>query len=99
MTHDEIIEIITAHRDKVPLQIQGSDAQWLDANIAINCILDSIGNGIDWRLKPKPREIWVNEYRTGLSANQFNSPDVAAKWADVCGNTVISCRKFVEVVE
>jgi hypothetical protein len=50
----------------------------------------------EYRIKRKPRTIWVNEYPAGLSDSHYNSKELADRGHAL---TRIACRKFVEVLE
>lgn len=51
---------------------------------------------IEYRIKPKPREIWVNEYETGMSDRVHQSEDRAKSYGR---GTEFRAVKFVEVIE
>jgi hypothetical protein len=50
----------------------------------------------EYRIRPAPRTIWVNEYPSGLSDENFSSKAVASLAA---GNDRIRAVKFQEVIE
>ena len=64
MTHDEMIAVIAAHRDGKKIQCQSKDGRdnWFDTP-------DPVWDFAfcDYRIKPEPREWWVNVYPGGDS--------------------------------
>lgn len=60
MTHNEMIEVIQAHRDgkTVQCRLQKHQEDWYDAEPDWNFY------DFDYRIKPEPREWWVNVYKT-----------------------------------
>lgn len=56
MTHDEIIEVIQAHRDDKQLQLFKPECYWEDLGIpyCMSALLHRIGSGLSLRIKPEP---------------------------------------------
>jgi hypothetical protein len=94
MTHDEMIAVITAHRDgkKVEFRRNGDD-RW---GVVDDPVWDfALG---EYRIKPeppKPREWWVNVY----SNPDRNCLHTSRERADKCmGNDRIACVHVREVL-
>ena len=98
MTHDEMIQVIQAHKEGKQLQYRGKHSHWAD-------IIDPPAwafHAYDYRVKPEPRVVWINEYPrtvlgdTRLSTTAHPSKESAAFDAS---SSVIATRKFIEVLE
>ncbi len=64
MTHNEMIEVIQAHRDGKKIQAKSILIDWHDT------VLNQPSwnfDVYDYRIKPEPREWWVNVYPDGDS--------------------------------
>lgn len=96
MTHDEIIAVVTAHRD-------GKAIQWKGKNVSAGNWVDNVKEPAwdfmcnDYRVKPEPRELWVtynNEtdlYCGGVYNDELGANQAAYKYKRVV-------RKFVEAM-
>lgn len=68
MTHDEIIEVIKAHRDDKQLQVFNPACYWEDLGVpyCMSALLFRINNGYKIRVKPEPTYVpwtandWIN---------------------------------------
>lgn len=50
---------------------------------------------VEYRIKPQPKEIWVNEYTTGEAYN-YDSPSDAAKALDATEGRTVHYREVIE---
>lgn len=95
MTHDEMIAVIAAHRDGKVIELcerhSNTGTGW---QLCKKPIWDFFH--YDYRIKPEPRVIWVNEYDGTLGMNQYNSEENARRAADKHTARQV---KFVEVLE
>lgn len=92
-TTQEKIKVMQAFCEGKAIQYRKKDSlnQWY--NVGVEPIWD--WNQVDYRIKPEPRVIYVNEYAEGLAHVHFNS-EVEAK---TVGYNTIRQIKFVEVLE
>ena len=78
MTHDEMIEVIQAHKDGKVIQFMakgGGVVEFNDRRRTDNH-MDFIN--IDYRIKPEPKEYWLVPYIGGIGFEVFeNKPDKA----------------------
>ena len=58
MTHDEMIEVIAAHRDGKAIQIQDMK-QWQDTTVTLERLIELIHAHWRFRVKPEPRRLWI----------------------------------------
>lgn len=86
------LEIIEANQNGGKLQLKKPDGNWVNVMRPNNLI--SFGEYI-YRIKPKPRELWVNEYNNALSVAYHATQESAANACQVSGKSI----KFVEVME
>ena len=97
MTHDEIIEVVQAHRDGAEIEcsyINRTEEKWGTASPVWNF------EHFKYRIKPKPREprvIWVNEYPQGFGRSGIYHQEEDA--ASMAASSAIAARKFIEVIE
>lgn len=97
MTIDEIIAVLQAFKDGKAIQfaVRKSDPRkWLELSIR-----DLAWNfaSYEYRVKPEPRTIWVNEYPDG-SGTVHHSDEVAVRAAHGCC-PVRAAVKYVEVID
>jgi len=62
MTHDEIIEVIAAHRTGKALQVRRHDSsKWwnCDSKAKLTDLLTDLAHGDTFRVKPEPRRGWM----------------------------------------
>ena len=89
-TTKEMIEVMQAFEDGEDIQADCYDsAGWHD-------IVRSVWNwsDCDYRIKPKPREVWINEYEDGCKA-VYDRESFARNYRKPGGETI----KFREVME
>jgi hypothetical protein len=75
MTHDEMIEVIQAHKDGKVIQLRSMQGDWID----VPRTPDWDFPNIIYRPKPEPKEYWLVPYGTKLgylvlSQPPFNDP-------------------------
>jgi len=93
MTHDEMIAVLRAHKEGRAIQFRDAkDAgRWFDAG---NYRWDF--HHFEYRIKPEPRTIWVNEY-DGAAMFSYDSEYDATKFAtESTGRVAV---KYQEVME
>ena len=90
MTHDEMITVIAAHRDKKALQVKGSThGKWEDylpSKFSLLDVLSDIAGGDTFRVKPEPRQGFVPDtfvYDTRELAQQFFPQAEIIKFVEV----------------
>ena len=94
MTHDEMIEFVNAIRDgkTVQYRLKGCvDHGWTDS---VHGALPNFGT-FDYRVKPMPRELWINPSDFGPLCITAYRTDKSAMYATLAKKPV----KFVEVIE
>ena len=90
-TLSEMIEVMQARKDGEDIQADCYDsAGWHD-------ITHSVWNWdrCDYRIKLKPREIWVNLYRSGTYGSVYNTKN-EAEFNSVVTSKVIKFREVME---
>ena len=92
MTHDEMIAVITAHKEGKTIQFRWrSEIKWQDTA----CPAWNFGDH-DYRVKPEPLEIWVNVYSDGtIGGDMSGKKEMCAMSCGYGGRTV----KFREVLD
>lgn len=76
MTDDEIIAVVTAHRDRQPIQRRGrASGTWAD-----DLKPDWNFGCCDYRVKPAPQSLWVNLY-DGLIPAAHETKEIAVNSA------------------
>lgn len=93
MTHDEIIAVVQAHKAGKTIQIgsKHEKALWYDtANPTWNFA------HFNFRVKPEPRIIYVNEYKTTQIIHAYHKEETADAHADI---DRICCTKYIEAIE
>ena len=65
MTIDEMIDVLRAAQDGMTIQYRNklSAGSWWEAEDSLGLSFDF--SGIDYRVKPEPREFWLNVYPHG----------------------------------
>jgi len=102
MTHDEMIAIIQAHKDGKEIQIKRlSEGGWYGRlSPAYTTRLDF--TRYEYRIKPEPKVIWVNEYDDLMTGHNSESSAVdGVKCADG-SNALDAVRiavKYIEVID
>lgn len=93
MTHDEMIDVILAHKEGISVQLRkrGSSA-WFPQETRSG-LFDFID--YEYRIKPEPKTIWVNEYEHHY-AGYFSKKDANDFCADVAKRRAV---KYQEVIE
>ena len=89
MTHDEMIAVLVAHRDGKVIQREDKDTWRFAPNPTWNF------GSYNYRVKPEPRVVFINEYAYGLGVNHYKSKNEAKESAGRHSGTV----KFIEVFE
>jgi hypothetical protein len=104
MTHDEIIEILQAHRDGKILQtccITVHDAPWLDWTPTLDTLLDVIAKGqshYQVRVKPEPLTVYIPQCPDGRLAGTTNGQWFnTAEDLHKCWDHGYHAQKFVSV--
>ena len=97
MTHDEMIAVLRAHKEGRAIQFRDAkDAgRWFDAG---NYRWDF--HHFEYRIKPEPRTIWVNEYvndQTGVSFFNKDSAETCAESTQRAFSRI--AVKYQEVIE
>lgn len=91
---DHMIAVLTAYKEGKTIQARHRDDEkttWLQAT---EPCWD--WETYDYRVKPEPRIVWINEYANGIWGCANSSKQaVKNSTSDEC----IACRKFVEVLE
>jgi len=90
MTHDEIIAVVTAHRDGAEVEYQHYGGQWRFVNTPLWEFA-----GCNYRAKPEPIVRWVNIYPHSKSYG-YETKQAADSSA---GQSRIRCIKMVEEVQ
>jgi hypothetical protein len=93
-TTAEKIAVMQAFEDGKEIQFRNNSRpdSWIDCpNPAWNWEMT------DYRVKPEPRVIWVNEYSDGLNTWHYQTREDAN--INIGRRARIACRKFVEVME
>ena len=97
MTPDEMIEVIQGREDgkTVEYQAKFNDDSWMfiHPNHEFNFQI------FIYRLKPDPRVIYVNEYKSGYCWGSGFASKEKAVHAGLATGGLIATRKFVEVME
>lgn len=102
-TLKERIEIETAGLNGEVIErrfLQGINSDYeikpdADHDDAVYCWPD-----FDYRIKPEPRVIYVNEYKTsGISSTWHTTRETAIKSSAGVGRTITRVIKFIEVLE
>lgn len=93
MTIQEKIDAMTAFRDGKEIEFRIIDSgKWIESREP-NWDFTSF----EYRIKPEPRRIWINEYPDGLSAQLH--PSQAAADNSAAKETRIRSIEFVEVLK
>ena len=93
MTHDEMIKVIQAHKDgkRIQCKLRRRESEWGDS---LNPSWDFPNH--DYRIKPDPLVVWVNEYEDG-ALSPYQTKDEALGAAR---RYAISCKRAaVKMVE
>jgi hypothetical protein len=85
----ELLPIITAFANGEEVQYKNTRGQW---DIPDEYGLSFIERPDYYRIAPKPRKVWVNEYPKGLTLHCFITREEADE-ADVC-KTRIACYEL-----
>jgi hypothetical protein len=92
MTHDEMIEVIQAHKDGKVIQgiakVLGEAGEWLDQHH--EPAWDFAKN--NYRAKPMPKEYWLVPYTDRLGFMVFDSPITPANRITFFGLGLDMCR-------
>ena len=88
MTIDEMISVLTAAKDGKAIQTKVTEG-WVDAPNPKWCF-----DCCDYRIRPEPKVIWVNEYENSLSAH--HTKERAMNYES--GSTRVAV-KYIEVTE
>lgn len=95
MTHDEMVEVILAHKDGKEIQERYTTSEsWspFAGSWFFDCIM--------YRVKPEPKVIWVNEYKHGAVAVYKNKIDATtATTAGNYGDMMRVAVKYQEVIK
>jgi hypothetical protein len=80
MTHDEMIEVIQAHKDGKVIQLQGLQRDWID----VPRTPDWDFPNIIYRVKPEPKEYWLLPYLdgSGFKVLSFNTKRLTSNYCD-----------------
>ena len=87
----KLLPIIEAFANGENIQIQVSDSKWSDIESP------SFNAGSSYRIKPKPREFWVNEYTKGVGDYLYKSEVIAVNDAE--NDEYIKTIHLIEVLE
>lgn len=92
---DEHIAIMQAFKDGKPIQVKDCNSGWRDVD---NPSWDWVS--AQYRLKPKPMEIWVNEYNPACGSRlggAFETSQAAKEASGTSPGTFVRTHHFVEV--
>ena len=95
--HDRQREIMQAYADGKTVELKSSaDTKWA---VSLNPGFDS-WRTVDYRIKPEPKEIWVNEYKTSESDHDpvAYATSVNAKRA-AAPSALRTAVKYVEAID
>ena len=93
-TIDEAIEILKAMKEGKKLQLKNSKGKWVDRHPDTEMFMPDFCR-MGYRIKPEPREIWVNVYPDGRCGEGHNSKREAEHVALARARTL----RFREVIE
>jgi hypothetical protein len=98
--------LITDLKELVKLWLEGKEIQYRAKGATCPWVNKVLVNetteiyfdiqGSDYRLKPEPRVIWLNEYKSGMMYLHLTSEE-AEKMCKP--NNLVSIRKFIEVLD
>ncbi len=91
MTHNQMIEVIAAHRDKKTIQLLRSNGQWDD----LACPVWDFAN-FKYRIKPEPREWWAVKYGDGSVICEPSKQDAVRAADGSPSREVIRVREVLE---
>ena len=92
-TIDEAIAILQAMKEGKKIQYRSSDGLWADREL---CLLPDFV-AFTYRIKPVPKEIWVNEYED-LLCWAIHSDELSAR-SDAAGDVIRRAVHYREVIE
>ncbi len=69
MTHDEMIEVIQAHKDGKVIQLRSMQGDWID----VPRTPDWDFPNIIYRPKPEPKEYWLVPYKNNTRFSVFQT--------------------------
>jgi len=87
MTHDEIIAVVTAHRDGAEVEYHSHGGKWRSVNSPLWEFA-----ACNYRVKPEPITCWANFYPSG----EFYSFKTKAEADEAATNRRIRCVKMIE---
>jgi len=96
MNIDELISVLAAIKAGEPIQYSPCGKRWSAAighGLQVAYMCSRIAEGWKFRPKPKPRELYVNEYPSGLSPLHVYTRGDAD---DDSSPTRIACHRFVQ---
>lgn len=91
----DYLPLVQAVADGKTIQSHVDGGRWMDHNGEVNFTLPPCR----YRIKPEPREVWVNIYSDGQLGRAYATKEQAnaVKLSHPCKK--VKCAKFVEVME
>lgn len=98
-------------KERIEIESAGSDGKNIEVDIGYTGEWEKFHNPDepdtiylwredDYRIKPEPRVIYVNEYKTsGISSTWHTTRETAIKSSAGVGRTITRVIKFIEVLE
>lgn len=86
----EQIKVMQAWVDGKTIQKSCACFPWVDDAPVWDCV------HYDYRVKPKPRTIWVSFHHDGTPGLVTESEEIAKRWKSSCTNSIV---KFTEVLD
>ena len=93
-TIDEAIEILKAMKEGKKLQLKNSKGKWVDRHPDTEMFMPDFCR-MGYRIKPEPREIWVNVYPHNQLGGAHATREDADRWRSGDCRAVL----FHEVIE
>lgn len=94
MTIDEMITVLQAYKDGYMIQAKEKNTRGY-----FECLKDPSWNfaDFDYRVKPKPKEIWVNEFPNRYHLAAFHhEKDAIDSASDKCVRVAVKYREVVD---
>ena len=84
------IEVMQAALDGEKIEFQDSNGDWIDSDPAWNW------NSTDYRIKPKPREFWVNIYASKDMGYAYETEEKAVQAGGINALKTIKVREVLD---
>lgn len=88
----DYLPLVQALADGKTIQLKCGDGRWHDQNGGVSFALEAE----NYRIKPEPRDIWVNRYPNGMENGIFNTEHAAKLHR--ANDTAVQIR-YREVIE